>query len=286
MANMLLLKRRIKTAQNVSKTTKAMQMIAASKLKKAQNAALLSKTYVEKLSELTKGVSSKLEDKGIHPYLTSKSESKRKLTIVLSPDKGLCGGMISNLVREVIKEDQGNPYYIVLGKKAENALLKLDREILAIFPFGTTLPSFDAVYPIIKLVEDAYLSGKVSEVKIISTEFSSVFTQTPAVKKILPLEFSKEENANKKTEFTQFEPSMEELLPSLLSHYLEMVLYQSLLENYASEQAARMIAMKNATDNAIEIIGELKLEYNKSRQEKITNEILDIGSGAFMTNYE
>lgn len=285
MANMLSLKRRIKTAQNVSKTTKAMQMIAASKLKKAQNAALLSKTYVEKLSELTKGVSSKLEDKGIHPYLFSKSGSKKKLTIILSPDKGLCGGMISNLLREIIKEDQENPYYIILGKKAENALLKLDREILAIFPFGTTLPSFDAVYPIIKLVEEAYLSGKVSEVRIISTEFISVFTQTPVVKIILPLEFNEEENTSK-TEFTQFEPSMEGLLPSLLNHYLEMVLYQSLLDNYASEQAARMIAMKNATDNAIEVIGELKLEYNKSRQEKITNEILDIGSGAFMTNYE
>lgn len=285
MASMLSLKRRIRTAQNVSKTTKAMQMIAASKLKKAQNAALLSKAYVEKLSELTKGVSSKLEDKGIHPYLFSKSGSKRKLTIVLSPDKGLCGGMISNLLREIIREDQENPYYIILGKKAENALLKFDREVLAIFPFGTTLPSFDAVYPIIKLVEEAYLSGKVSEVRIISTEFTSVFTQTPVVKIILPLEFNEEENTSK-TKFTQFEPSMEGLLPSLLNHYLEMVLYQSLLDNYASEQAARMIAMKNATDNAIEVIGELKLEYNKSRQEKITNEILDIGSGAFMTNYE
>lgn len=286
MANMLSLKRRIKTAQNVSKTTKAMQMIAASKLKKAQNAALLSKTYVEKLTNLTQGVSSRLEDKSTHPYLTQQSESNRKLTIVLSPDKGLCGGMISNLVREIIKEDQGNPYYIILGKKAENALLKLDREILAIFPFGTTLPSFDAVYPIIKLVEDAYLSGKVSEVRIIGTEFTSVFTQTPMVKKILPLVFDGEQSAKDESKFTKFEPSIEGLLPSLLNHYLEMVLYQSLLENYASEQAARMIAMKNATDNAIEVIGELKLEYNKSRQEKITNEILDIGSSSFIANYE
>ncbi|MFH1187072.1 MAG: ATP synthase F1 subunit gamma [Candidatus Levyibacteriota bacterium] len=284
MANMLSLKRRIKTAQNVSKTTKAMQMIAASKLKRAQNAALLSKTYVEKLSNLTQDVSSRIDDKNVHPYLKTQSESKRKLTIVLSPDKGLCGGMISNLIRETIKEDQGNPYYIIIGKKAENALLKLDREILAIFPFGTTLPSFDTVYPIIKLVEDTFLSGKVAEVKIISTEFTSVFTQTPTIKSILPLEFNEEEK--KESRFTLFEPNIEVLLPSLLNHYLEMVLYQGLLENYASEQAARMIAMKNATDNAIEIIYELKLEYNKSRQEKITNEILDIGSAAFMTNYE
>lgn len=284
---MLSLKRRIQTAQNVSKTTRAMQMIAASKLKRAQNSAVLSKTYVNKLSNLTKSVSSKVEDQSSHPYMKAPSDAKRKLSIVLSPDKGLCGGMISNLTREIIKEDQGNPYYIIIGKKAENVLLKLDREILAIFPFGTTLPSFDSVYPIIKLVEDTYLAGKVSEVRVISSEFTSVFTQAPGVKKILPLEFDNE-NEEKKEEgrFTQFEPNIETLLPSLLKHYLEMVLYQSLLENYASEQAARMIAMKNATDNAKDVIGELKLEYNKLRQEKITNEILDIGSAAFLTSYE
>lgn len=168
----------------------------------------------------------------------------------------------------------------LLEKKAENVILKLDREILGIFPFGTTLPTFDVVYPIIKLVNDTFLEGKVSEVQLLFTDFTSVFAQSPTVKTILPLQFDTQENI-KNCDDMLFEPSVEKLLPNLLEHYLEMILYQGFLDNYASEQASRMIAMKNATDNANDIINELKLEYNKSRQERITNEILDIGSGFF-----
>ncbi|PIY94782.1 MAG: ATP synthase F1 subunit gamma [Candidatus Levybacteria bacterium CG_4_10_14_0_8_um_filter_35_23] len=280
MANMLSLKRRIKTAQNVSKTTRAMQMIAASKLKRAQTAATLSKTYVNKLSEITKNVVTKTGENNSHAYMKKNNDIDRKLVIVLSPDKGLCGGLVFNLAREIIKEDTKNPYYVVIGKKAENVILKLDREILGIFPFGTTLPTFDVVYPIIKLVNDTFLEGKVSEVQLLFTDFTSVFAQSPTVKTILPLKFDVEENI-KNCDDMLFEPSIEKLLPNLLKHYLEMILYQGFLDNYASEQASRMIAMKNATDNANDIINELKLEYNKSRQERITNEILDIGSGFF-----
>jgi F-type H+-transporting ATPase subunit gamma len=280
MANMLSLKRRIKTAQNVSKTTKAMQMIAAAKLKKAQNAATLSKMYVNKLTAIANNVAGKVTNETAHPFMKKNEEIDRKLVIVLSPDKGFTGGLTANLAREILREDTKNPYYIIMGKKAENVVLKLDREILGIFPFGTSLPTYDAVYPIIKLVSDTFLSGKVSEVQIIFTDFTSVFSQLPAVKTILPLQIDSEAGS-KNNDTMLFEPNIKDLLPSLLNHYLEMILYQGLLDSYASEQASRMIAMKNATDNAIEIIGELKLEYNKLRQEKITNEILDIGSGAF-----
>jgi F-type H+-transporting ATPase subunit gamma len=280
MANMLSLKRRIKTAQNVSKTTKAMQMIAAAKLKKAQNAATLSKMYVNKLSAIANYVAGKVTNETAHPFMKKNEGIDKKLVIVLSPDKGFTGGLTANLAREILREDTKNPYYIIMGKKAENVVLKLDREILGIFPFGTSLPTYDAVYPIIKLVSDTFLSGKVSEVQIIFTDFTSVFSQLPAVKTILPLQIDSEAES-KNNDTMLFEPNIKDLLPSLLNHYLEMILYQGLLDSYASEQASRMIAMKNATDNAIEIIGELKLEYNKLRQEKITNEILDIGSGAF-----
>jgi len=282
---MLSLKRRIKTAQNVSKTTRAMQMIAASKLKKAQTAATLSKTYVNKLTAITKNVAKKTGEENAHVYMKKNTNVDKKLVIVLSPDKGLCGGLVSNLAREILKEDTKNPYYIVIGKKAENVVLKLDREILGLFPFGTNLPTFDAVYPIIKLVNDIYLSGKISEVQVVFTDFTSVFTQLPTAKTILPLQFNEEKNTEN-NENMLFEPNLEKLLPSLLKHYLEMILYQGFLDSYAAEQASRMIAMKNATDNAVDIINELKLDYNKSRQEKITNEILDIGSGAFGANNE
>ena len=278
MATLLTLKRRIKTAGNVSKTTKAMQMIAASKLKRAQDAAVSSKPYVEKLDILSKNIAQKVDTDSIHEYMKKNDKINSKLLIVISPDKGLCGGLVTNLIREVFRYNpSGKVYYIAIGKKAENSLSLLNNEIVASFPFGISLPQFDFVYPIAKVVNEYFLNKKVSEVKILSTRFSGVFTQIPKLSDVLPVKLEVEEKNGKSV--TLFEPSAQELLPDLLQHYLEMVIYQSLLESYASEQAARMIAMKNATDNALDIISELRLEYNKTRQERITNELLDIVGG-------
>jgi F-type H+-transporting ATPase subunit gamma len=282
MASLLTLKRRIKTASNISKTTKAFQMIAASRLKKAQNAAESSKPYVEKLDYLSKNIALKIEKEQMHEYMKTPSETNAKLLIVISPDKGLCGGLITNLMREVLRfSGSGKIYYITIGKKAESTVASLNKEIVASFPFGTSLPEFHIVYSVAKIVNEYFLGKKVSEVKILSTKFNSVFTQNPGISNLLPviLESETKEKVVSST-ITLFEPSLEELLPDLLQHYVEMVIYQSVLESYASEQASRMIAMKNATDNALEMISELQLEYNKSRQEKITNELLDIGGGA------
>jgi F-type H+-transporting ATPase subunit gamma len=278
MATLLILKRRIKTARNVSKTTKAMQMISASKLKKAQDAAVSSKPYVEKLESLSKNLSEKIDKDNLHKYMQTPS-SKAKLLIVISPDKGLSGGLVTNLIREVYKYTSSDKvYYITIGKKAETAVSLLNKDIIASFPFGTTLPQFDIVYPVAKLINEYFLGSKVSEVKILSTKFSSVFSQVPELKQILPVKLELQEKVNNAP--TVFEPNVSELLPDLLQHYLEMLIYQGFLESYASEQAARMIAMKNATDNALDIISDLQLEYNKTRQEKITNELLDIGGGS------
>ena len=278
MATLLILKRRIKTTKNVSKTTKAMQMIAVSKLKKAQDAATASKPYVEKLDFLSKSLTQKIDKDNLHEYMKEQKEVNSKLLIVISPDKGLCGSLVTNLMREVLHYNtSGKIYYLTIGKKAENAISSLNKDILASFPFGSSLPQFDAVYPIAKIVSEYFLQNKVSEVKILSTKFSSVFTQIPQINTLLPIRLDDEikvKNSN-----TLFEPNLEELLPDLLEHYLEMAIYQSLLESYASEQAARMIAMKNATDSALDIVSELQLEYNKTRQERITNELLDIGGG-------
>lgn len=278
MATLLILKRRIKTAKNVSKTTKAMQMIAVSKLKKAQDAATASKPYVQKLDFLSKSLTQKMEKDNLHEYMKEREGINSKLLIVISPDKGLCGGLVTNLIKEVLHYNaSGKIYYLTIGKKAENSVSSLNKEILASFPFGTSLPQFDTVYPIAKIVSEYFLQNKVSEVKILSTKFSSVFTQIPQFNTLLPVKLNDE--IKEKNSTTLFEPNLEELLPDLLEHYLDMVIYQSLLESYASEQAARMMAMKNATDNALDIISELQLEYNKTRQEKITNELLDIGGG-------
>jgi F-type H+-transporting ATPase subunit gamma len=278
MANLLSLKRRIKAAGNVSKTTRAMQMIAASKLKNAQSAALAGRPYVEKILSMSQNVLVRLEGNYKHEYV-EKREGDKSLIIVFAPDKGLCGGLITNIIREIINFDSQNKnsIYVTVGKKIETAIAGLKKEIIASFKFGTTIPPFGSVLPIVKIIDEYYLSGKVSSVKILSTNFLSVFSQKPGVTNLLPIEFAKPEF----TSPTLFEPGAKDLLPPLLRHFLEMTVYQQLLESYASEQGARMVAMQNATDNASDVVQSLQLEYNKVRQEKITNEILDIGGAAF-----
>lgn len=286
MATILVLRRRIQAAQNVSKTTRAMQMIAASKLKKAQEAALSIRPYVEKLTTLNMRISTKIEEKSLHPYMRQPTLTGKTLLIALSPDKGLCGGLITNLVREFLKfhDTYKESSYVTVGKKIEAQVSKLEKEILASFVFGTTLPSFEMIYPITHLINDYYLNQKVDSVKILSAHFTSIFTQTPQITTVLPIVLPKEETI--KEPFCLFEPSPSEILPSLLSHYLEMTIYQHLLETWVSEQASRMITMQNATNNALDIIEELRLEYNKSRQAKITSEILDISGATFVSSYE
>ena len=282
MANLLILKRRIKTAQNVAKTTKAMQMIAASKLKRAQDSALSSRPYVTKLTEISKELSSKVPEEKLNDYMKKQLSINSKLLIVVAPDKGLCGGLVTNLTRELVKFARENRKVtcITVGKKAKNSVSLVGGENIAHFDIGTTLPSYDLVYPIMKLVDEYFLNKRVSEVITLNTNFESVFSQKPIFKKLLPVTFEEETRNNAST---IFEPKPEEILPGLIRHYLEMNVYQAMLENYLSEQGARMISMQNATDNAKEIIEELKLIYNKGRQEKITNEILDItGAAAYV----
>lgn len=288
MANILSIKRRMQTAQNVSKTTRALQMISASKLKKAQNRALSSRYYVEKLTSVTKNLSEKVSEDEKIEYMKSGSDTEKKLLIVVSPDKGLCGGLITNLTKELISEntDSKQIEYVVIGKKLQKTVARTGKDIIASFEFGTILPSFDIIYPITKIIDDEFLSGKVLEVKILYSHFMTVFTQIPKISTLLPIRIENDTSEKENESSMLFEPRPTEILPTILRHYLEMNLYQFILESYASEQAARMVAMKNATENAQEIIDYLRLEYNKQRQEKITNEILDIGSAATAMMYE
>ena len=281
MATLLSLRRRIRAAKNVSKTTRAMQMIAISKLKKAQNATLNARPYVEKLSALSQSISNKLDAEYTHEYMRKVKNVNKTLVLVFSPDKGLCGGLNTNLIREIVNYGAQNKdtVYLTVGKKIETTIVSLKKELIASFKFGTTLPSFDMVLPIVKIIDEYFLGKNVGSVKIISTSFLSVFSQKPKITNVLPIELSTEKPET--TPFTLFEPAPEKLLPPLLRHFLEMTIYEHLLESFASEQGARMVAMQNATENALEIVEDLNLEYNKGRQEKITNEILDIGGGAF-----
>ena len=277
MANLLSLKRRIQTAQNVSKTTRAMQMIAASKLKKAQNSALSLRAYAEKLIALSQNLTTKIQKENLHSYMVERFDTKKTLIIILSPDKGLCGSLTTNLIREFLQMNNLEASYITVGKKAEHQVVNFAKnEILASFLFGNTTPSFDMVYPITRIIDEYFIGKKVDSVKILYSHFESVFSQRPKVATLLPIAISETLAIPNNNLSYLFEPDLNTLITPLLSHYLEMSLYQYLLESFASEQASRMIAMQNATTNAKDVITELRLDYNKSRQEKITNEILDI----------
>ncbi|HYK08157.1 MAG TPA: ATP synthase F1 subunit gamma [Candidatus Eisenbacteria bacterium] len=283
MPSTLALRRRIKTAQNISKTTRAMQMIAASKLKRAQQAALASRPYVEKLSQLSQSIAPKesTEDTS-HPLLRTKQLSNKTLYVVISPDKGLCGGLNTNLFREYLKYNKDDKsLFIAVGKKIEAIAGSTTKNLLASFHAGTTLPSFGMVSPISTIITEHFTQGKIDKVVILTTHFNSVFSQTPHMTQLLPVVFP--ENGQSVQE-KLIEPSPTELLPALLKRYVDMVIYQQLLESYASFNAAQMIAMQNATSNAKDIVSDLTLLYNKVRQEKITSEILDISSAAVALN--
>lgn len=287
MASLLTLKRRILAAQNVSKTTRAMQMIAASKLKRAQNAALATKAYSEKLTSLSQSLTSKINEKiNLHPYMISRQKEKKSLILVISPDKGLCGGLITNLTKEFINLQTQNVdfKYLAIGKKIESKIIRFTSgQLIASFSFGTTLPSFDMIYPITRIIDEHYIKKQIDSVRILYSSFINVFTQVPKVEVLLPIIVSQDSKVQKEIAQYIFEPNLDVLLTSLLKHYLEMSVYRILLESFAAEQASRMIAMQNATTNAKEVIEELRLEYNKSRQAKITNEILDISNTGVKT---
>src|SRR3989344_3102139 len=169
MASTILIKRRIQTASNVSKTTRAMQMIATSKLKKAQNAAISSRPYEGKLMGLSKTLTDRLEEDDLNEYMIEPKGSSGTLLLVFAPDKGLCGGLITNLAKELINHDKqnGEIMYVTVGKKIENITARLNKEIIASFSFGTTLPMFDVVYPIAKIIDDYFLNKRISNVKIL-----------------------------------------------------------------------------------------------------------------------
>ncbi len=274
--NLQLLKRRIKTAKNVSQIAKAMEMMSASKIKRAQTTVENNKPYAKRIESLTGSlIQNTKRSKFKHPYIDA-NKSPKKLLIAISPDRGLCGSLNTNLFKALMAQEDKNTILITIGNKFERFASRLDYEFLASFPMGTTLPRYSIVYELVKLIDEQYKAGNVSSVEILYAEFVSFFEQKPKTHKILPI--NTEVVANNEELYHLFEPGPVKLLETLLPQYLEVALYSALLEAYTSEQAARMVAMQNAKTNAQDIASFLTLTYNKFRQEKITNEILDLGN--------
>src|SRR3989344_1762669 len=272
--NLQQLKRRIKTAKNVSQIAKAMEMMSASKIKRAQKKVENNKPYAQRIEDLTSTLVKNVGTSKInHPYIDG-NNSEKKLIIAISPERGLCGSLNTNLFKKLLSVEDSNTSLITIGRKIEAFAGKTKFDFIASFPMSTTIPSFSMVYDISKLVNEAFNSGTVGKVELLYAEFQSFFAQTPVVKPLLPINVAEFDETQEY--FHLFEPQSQEMLELLLPQYLEVSIYSALIEAYTSEQAARMVAMQNAKNNANDMANYLSLVYNKTRQEKITNEILDL----------
>ncbi len=278
MASIRLIRRRIRSTKNIAQITRAMEMVAASKMKKAQEAALAGKAYADKIYEATRELTQRT-DKKAHPLLSLGNPSGKILVVVISTTKGLCGGLNANLFREVnqwFPRDE-KAVFLTVGKKGESFVAGSGRTLVA--DFSQSQPFYESVAAITHLIVNGFLAGTYREVHIVFNAFVSALKQTPTKKLLLPLAVMPEaEKVEESVEFEQFliEPDMDDVLEHLLPHYLENQLRAAIHEGEASEHSARMIAMKNATDAAEDFIEELTMLYNKARQEKITYEIADM----------
>lgn len=281
------IRRRIKSVKNTAQITKAMQMVAASKMRRAQQTALDGRHYVALMNKMLSEVTANAGD-FTHPLIEKKEKGKRAL-IIISTDKGLCGALNTNLLREASKAADST-IFVAVGRKASQFVARTKRELSAEFTCKD-VPEFADAQAIAKYALELFLKGDVKQVDILFTNFISTLNQRPERRPFLPVseiaaleanltdEKSEIECKTSPLEF-QFEPAAGEVLGNLLPHYLNYQIYQLLLECKASEHTARMVAMKNATDNANQLIKDLTLEYNKLRQASITNELLEITSAA------
>lgn len=277
MANIRLIKRRIKSAGNIAQITRAMELVAASKMKRAQAAAIAGKAYAQKIYDMVVRLSAKAEAQK-HPLLRkSKGVNGKRLLVLLSTNKGLCGGLNTNLFRFLISEyrDMKDVHAVSVGKKGTAMLVRSGVVLTA--DFSDTTPRTAAIPALASLITESYISGNYDRVDVVFSEFLSVVKQEPRIKTLLPItiESLSEKEKDQPIEFL-IEPSVDEVFEALLPHYIENQLRDALFQSEASEHSSRMIAMRNATDNALALMEELTLLYNKARQEKITYEITDM----------
>ena len=281
---------RIKSVKNISQVTRALETVSASKVRKAVNAVMATRAYATKAWQVLTHVAEQPGRNSLHPLLAERETVKNTLTVVVTGDRGLAGAYNSNVIRFTASHFDLNPApvkYIAVGRKGRDLLIRRHKQVMADFSNLPAAPTFADVSAIGRLAVDSFLKGEVDEVFLVFTDFVSMSRQIATVKKLLPLQLGGEGRVE---EFTQkstgpvaayeYEPDQREILDEIIPRFTALQVYQAILESQASEHAARMIAMRNATDNAKELVSALQLAYNKVRQQAITNDILDIVGGA------
>lgn len=283
MATLRAIQRRIKSVRNISQVTRAMEMVAASKMRRAQLATLASRAYAEKAWEVLRYVASQPgRSKTLHPLLEERARVKNILIILLTSDRGLCGAFNVNILRttfDFMKQTDKPTQLVTVGKRGRDIVARSGKPIIAEFTGLSEKPAMLDIGPISKIAIQEFLSGNADQVFVAYTDFVNVMVQKPQVKQLLPIETPQEHNTIGGAVYL-YEPNPEAILDSILPRFTELQIYQALLESVASEHSARMVAMRNATENARELIDSLSLAYNKARQWNITKEILDIVGGA------
>jgi len=280
---------RIRSVKNISQVTRALEAVSASKVRKAMAAVLATRAYASKAWQVLAHIARQPGRENLHPLLTRRSQIRNVLVLVVSGDRGLAGAYNTNVIRFVTQRfgASGTPVrYIAVGRKGRDMLMRRRRQVVAEFSNLPAAPSFADVSAIGRMAVDEYLKGEADEVYLIYTDFINMVRQETVLKKLLPLEVSDETGRvvsyeqKRLTAAYIYEPTEREILDEIIPRFTALQVYQAILESLASEHAARMVAMRNATDNALELVDGLQLQYNKARQQTITNDLLDIAGGA------
>jgi F-type H+-transporting ATPase subunit gamma len=278
------IRRRIKSVKNISQITRAMEMVAASRMRRAQQAVLAGRPYAEKMDEVIAHLAARLsaiESDVPHPLL-QKREVKNEGIVMITSDKGLCGSLNSNIIRRttrfMLDEGGGAGFqFVPVGRKGRDFMVRYGRPVVAEFTNYGDRPRPDDIAPIARVITDEYAARHIDAVYLIYAEFVNTLVQRPVIVPLLPLQPG--EVTGPAREYI-YEPSPAAVLTQLVPRYVEARIYQALLESIASEQSARLVAMRNATQSAKEMVSELTLSYNKLRQANITKELTEIASGA------
>jgi len=275
------LRRRIRDVENVSRVTKAMQTIAASKLRRAQREVTAGRPYSERIRAVLANVAAQVRAvEGVRPPLLERRAAARTVMVLVTPDRGLCGALVANVLAaadEAIGRSEGPVRVLAVGRKGQSFVVRGHGELEAALSVGDR-PAFADTVAIAQAVMAGYEAGEVDRVLLAYARFVSAAVQRPVVRELLPVEPAELEPGREVGYI--YEPDAESVLAALLPRYVEMEVHQAVLEAAASEHAARMVAMRNATDNALELVEELTLEMNKARQAMITADLLDIVGGA------